>query len=116
METVYGNRYQRNQDIVKIAKLVRQDIKEAVSNGRLPNAKYSVRTKRYAGGQSMLVEVLDAGLPTWNYIDRDCAGNQVRRAVNDRVENLMAAYNYDGSDSQTDYFHVNFYTHVYIPG
>jgi hypothetical protein len=29
-----------------------------------------------------------------------------------KVEALVAAYNFDGSDSMTDYFHVNFYAHV----
>jgi len=38
------------------------------------------------------------------------------RALDTQLEAMISAYNFDGSDSMTDYFHVNFYGHVNIAG
>lgn len=63
-ERSYGYQYDKGGklDTAAIAKLIRQDIKTAVSEGLLPNRwAYSVRTDRYSGGSSIDVRVKNCG-------------------------------------------------------
>lgn len=128
-EIAYGAKYERGRDITEIAKLVRADIKAAIKAGDLPKGtKCSVRVSRFSGGRSLTVTV--KALPginglNWYRLDAEKAephqypGNfpQHARAIyspeGTRVvkllEAMVEAYNFDGSDTQTDYFHVNFY-------
>jgi len=48
-----GPKYKRDLDVKDIAKLVRQDIKDAIKGGELPKGKYGVRISRFAGGCSL---------------------------------------------------------------
>lgn len=62
MSRAYGEKAQQGwRDAADIAKLIRVDIKAAIGAGELPGkpANYSVRTRKYAGGQSIDVEALD---------------------------------------------------------
>lgn len=116
----------RNLDIAEIAKLVRKDLKAAQAAGELPaDATFNVRIERFSGGQSLRVAVL--GMPdTWTYnqpgLEPDYAnyvpahGGQTDEATAAvrKIEGLVFAYNYDGSDSQSDYFNVRFYSSVTI--
>jgi hypothetical protein len=97
MTKTIGTKYEQTKDldIAQIAKLVRQDIAAEVKAGLLPKVKYSVRISRYSMGQSLDVTI-----------------GQADRSPIQRIEAIVFAYNYDGSDSQTDYFDNRFYTHI----
>jgi hypothetical protein len=125
-EVVYGSKYDKSLSRKEIAVRVRADIKEAVKAGELPTAKYSVRIESYSGGGSINVTV--TGLPfevlneERSLADHDqpnvfCRINWMSdkaMAVDAAIDAILAAYNFDGSDIQSDYFHVNFYSHVRI--
>jgi hypothetical protein len=119
-------------DIADIARAVRAGIKADIKAGTLPQGKYSVRLDRFAGGQSLRIEI--SGLQTHKLIvnplraiwERDnpheTPFDQPRKVsapwttegerILKHVESLANAYNFDGSDSQSDYFDVNFYLNV----
>lgn len=116
---IVGAKYQRGANIKDIAKLVRTEIKKA-----LPNFKYSITIERFSGGQAMNIKMVTApngfvfAEENENYHpggwgqdsevwDTSKAYNKVRRTVSQ----IVNAYNYDDSDTQTDYFDVNFYAH-----
>ncbi len=127
-----GGRYLEtmNLDVADVAKLLRADFKAAVAAGRLPRAKYSVRIERYAGGQSIHVEIKDAPVVIVNRArieaemgrraaHDDEAGAWITEAAHQlktKVEEMVAAYNYDRSDPQTDYFDCRFYGSVRFCG
>lgn len=118
-----GTKYDSTRDIKEIAKLVRQDIKAAVKAGDLPKLKASVRISRYSMGQSLDVEIKEVDCPVANpdRVADDLLGvhppnhklcTDEAYAVKDKVQVLVDEYNYDNSDSMTDYFDVNFYCRV----
>ena len=125
----YGNKYNRDLNVAEIAKLVRADLKAAVKAGTLPKGfKASVRISRYSMGQSLDVNVKAApGVTVMNPLrlaheqsgsrevmtrDEMWRHSEAARALLDTVKSIVDAYNFDGSDSQSDYFHVNFYGNV----
>lgn len=119
-----GSKYEttRNLSIVDVAKLVRADIKAAEKAGKLPKGiKVAVRTQKYSGGCSLDVEIQAApGLMICNpervKFDRDFPHGYTKlpllsegaSAVRDAVEALVSAYNYNDSDTLTDYFSYKF--------
>jgi len=126
-EVTYGAKYEDGLDVKEIAKRVRKEIQAAVKAGELPKGlKASVRISRYSGGQSLYVKVtavprdfvvynpervrLDHEEPH-RFHDVPYLTPEAR-AVEKKIEALYGAYNYDGSEPQTDYFNVNFYGHV----
>jgi hypothetical protein len=127
-KTVYGNKYEstRNMTTAEIAKAFRADVKAVTKAGKLPKGlKLSVRTRYFAGGSSIDVTVkgVPAGYPVVNpsYDPEWRAGAPVNdryspefRKVLDTLKALLDAYNFDGSDTMTDYFHVRFYGHVNV--
>jgi hypothetical protein len=71
---VIGHRYEETKglDIVVVARLIRLDIKKAMSAGGLPaGLRVSVRTRRYAYGQGVDALIVDAPFPL-----RDTAGRR----------------------------------------
>lgn len=103
-----GSKYKETKglDIAEIAKLVRAEIKE-----KHPGIKTSVRIERYAGGRSLNVEI--KGVPF--KILSTPEGQRYSLLANDlkkSIEGIVNQYNFDNSDSMTDYFHVRFYTHI----
>jgi hypothetical protein len=125
-ETVYGNKYEatKNMSTTDIAKAFREDVKAAIKAGKLPKGlKLSVRTKYFSGGSSIDVNVtaLPANFPmdNPNYDPEWYAPETMNdpwspelRAAMTLLKSILDAYNYDGSDIMTDYFHVRFYGHV----
>jgi hypothetical protein len=115
-------------DVRDIAKMVRKDIAAEIKAGRLPaGLKASVTIDRFSMGQSIDIHV--TALPVWfrvwdrAFVAFEIATNGRRcydgqrysreaRAVIRRLEGLLAAYNRDDSDSQTDHFDVHFYGNV----
>lgn len=89
-----GAKYDQNLSIVEIAKRVRKDLKAAY-----PKTKFGVTIQRYAGGRSLNVKV------------KATEGLVCRH----KVEEIVDAYNFDKSDMMTDYYHVNYSSHVDIP-
>ena len=72
-ERAYGYKYteQQGKSLAEIAKLMRQDIKQAIAEALLPGkpVKYSVRTETYSGGGSINIEVRD-----WPEAWQECDG------------------------------------------
>lgn len=123
-ERAYGDKYHAAKDLstVEIAKLIRKDIKEHIEKGCLPEGKYNVRSKYFAGGSSIHVYVSNLEHVVYNdeYLyavnnklpvrewPRSCY-TELAKNVLKTVERIANQYNYDGSEVQVDYFDVNFY-------
>ena len=120
-----GTRYDRDRDVKDIAKLLRKDIKAAVKAGSLPRGKYQVRISRYSMGQSISVDASEldgievANMARFRAEARNPAlrhlGTPVGKlksdaayAVEAKLTALMSAYNFDKSDSMTDYYNSAF--------
>jgi hypothetical protein len=126
----YGEKYQRDRDIKEIAKLVRADIKAAIQEKKLPEGKYSVKIDRFSGGQSLSIVVLPLQTPSLIQnpkrvlLEHNNQGHlsgmplytDEGKAFLNTLEAIVAAYNYDGSDSSVDYFNVNFYRSIGFDG
>jgi hypothetical protein len=111
-----------------IAKLIRADIKAAVAEGKLPKAKYSVTTESYSGGSSINIRIQDlpgAWVPLteqerveqearYGYIGHETKLSPEAAAALKIVEGFHWDYNYNGSNSQIDYFDVNYYGHAEV--
>lgn len=127
-ERAYGEKNNGTwRDAADIAKDIRADIKAARQAGEInlpEGAKISVRCSKYSGGQS-----IDVNVTGWvgHRIEVEDAENFwpgfTRREltpeadeVQGRLERIVRAYNWDGSDSQSDYFDVCFYGHVSFDG
>lgn len=126
MTVVYGNKYDRTLDVAEIAKRIRAEIKDQIKRELLPDLKASVRTRRFAGGEAIDVEITAFPCAVLNperlAFERanPLAGCTLPRynarasAALRQIQAIVDGYNYDGSDSQSDYFEVNFYGHVEI--
>lgn len=130
-ERTYGAKYDDKLSTKDIAARVRAEIRAAVKAGTLPAGTYSVRKDHY---RSIVVNISDLGADVFDpeylaggsdYLmgpSRIEGGKLVRpsrytpriNAAVEAVEGMLAAYNHDGSDIQTDYFDVNFYSHVNV--
>lgn len=120
---VEGSNYAQTADldIKEVAKLIRKDLKT-----HYKGYKFSVRISGFSGGQSLGVVIkeipdsLTLYNPEWlqqirttGHYPYDLARNspEAIQLCKD-IRSIVQSYNYDGSDSQTDYFNVRFYTHV----
>lgn len=103
-----------SRDAAVIAKAMREELKAATAGNYLPaGLQYSVTTHKYAGGQSINIEV--RGLTDKDRLhptETDRYGDQAWRPeaeeLRKRVENIHAAFNDDSSNSMRDYFHSTF--------
>lgn len=109
-----GNKYQdtKDLDVKDIAKLIRADLKAV-------NIKASVRIERYSMGKSINVDIITPEEFTVKNpaFDHNIHPAHMRltdeaKTLRDKVTAIVEAYNYDDSDSQIDYFDVNFYSHI----
>lgn len=132
-ETAYGPLYHELTRLTgkdypsaaDIAKLIRADIKRGVANGDLPatfagidggtyDVTYAVTVENYSGGRSINIEV--RGVPEKARLEMrtdfrgyECmADTDDAKALLAKLKTYHWAYNYDGSDSMTDYYHVNY--------
>ena len=110
-----------SMDIKEIAKEIRKDLKKL-----FPACKFSIKIERYAGGQSLNLDLVAATFDAFTEAGEDY--KQVNpysikeskhftaeaKEVLQRAYDLTKKYNYDDSDSMTDYFDVNFYLHMSI--
>ena len=120
----------------EIAKAIRADIKTARAEGLLPNDwKYSVRSSNFSGGCSIDVTVsgpfdeimvhedfskcaINGGCheATRYHAYRNCGGSahltELAESAEMTLKRIHNAYNYDGSEVETDYFDVRYYGQV----
>jgi hypothetical protein len=131
-EKTYGKKYDSSLDAAVIAKKIRQDIKAAVKAGDLPKGlKTSVRLQRYAGGRSIDIKIVHCPVQfvnlarvAWEIENPHKAPffpvgaieehryTEEARVLHGRLKAIHEAYNFDGSDIQTDYSNVNYYGSV----
>lgn len=118
-EITYGNRYDGTLTTTQVAAKVRADVKAAVKAGDLPDTwKFHVRSSYFANGSSIDVAALSPN-PVWTK-DYDVLDpyadivDPVAKDVKARLEAIVRSYNFDGSDTQTDYWHVAFYSNVSV--
>jgi hypothetical protein len=118
-----GSKLNRSLTTTEVAARIRADIKDAVKRGVIRPGKYSVRSKYFSGGSSVDITIKDVDMLIWNAerIISDEANEPSygeplytpwAQELLDNVKSIMNAYNYDRSDSQTDYFDVKFYGNV----
>lgn len=120
-----GPKYEatKGEDTAAIAKRIRSDIKDAIAKGELPKGlKTSVTINRFSGGSSIDVKVV--GLPAGVKLgaeegELDDRGFPAKwskevRSILAVLTPIHKSYNYDDSDSMTDYFSVRFYGSVGI--
>jgi len=117
-DRVYGSEYKADMDIKDIAKEVRKLLK-----AEMPEFKFAVRIDRYAGGQSLHIGIKEvpAGFQfvqeNPNDFERDYRPMVWTKQLRDAQEQARAIgmrFNYDGSDSMTDYFDVNYYCNASV--
>jgi len=127
MQIEYGAKYDRNLITTQIAALIRLDVAKATKTGDLPKGlKVSVKTRYYSGGSSidLTIIALPAEMVVINpeYVAARRRGlsadlhdapmlSEAVRTLTARLDGMMQAYNYDGSDSRMDHFDVRFYGH-----
>lgn len=115
--TQYNSKYNRDLSIADITKAIRADLK-----AEFPGWKFSVRKNRY---NSIAVEIQFAPVslfnPEWvkqtkeeNYCYNEERFSILGKKLWNKIEQIADSYNFDGSDIQSDYFHVNYYLHVTI--
>lgn len=125
-----GAKYDSNLSRKQIAVLVRGEIKAAIKSGAIPaGTKVSVtiggyksvdiRIKAFPGPvESPAFVLARRGFNLWPHDPPFISKGGTDRyapafgAVVDLIEAMLTAYNRDNSDSQTDYFDTNFYSHV----
>lgn len=114
-----GPKYDPDLDVVEIAKRVRKDLKR-----EYPGCKFSVRIQRFSMGRSLDVIIKHADFqvvnpdwvrfrvenPEWRNAKTNAPElyNTEGEALLKRVKEIVRAYNFDDSDSMSDYYHVNF--------
>ena len=114
-----GSKYEgtKRLDVRDIAKLIRKDLKR-----EFPDVKVSLTIDRYAGGSAINCRITDVPFNPLNLlfddsvpgIERQPRYNERGRNLLERVREIMGKYNYDRSESQTDYYDVKFSPYVYF--
>lgn len=122
-----GEKYEATKNLsrVEVAKLIRADIKAAVKSGELPKAKYSVTCSRGTGidvcisGHGIKVYSVER-LKADHFNPHTYSGlswkSEAAAELEAKVGKIRNAYNFDHSDSMTDYFHVRYYGGVDVVG
>lgn len=130
--TVQGDKFEAERDIAEVAKLVRADIKAAISAGLLPfGTKCSVRVERYSMGRNLHVSVTACPIMVanpvyvrWQQANRHASMLEAPPSARDRfspegrhvittLERIVEAYNRRiSSDQPDDYSNVSFYTDI----
>jgi hypothetical protein len=118
-----GSKYEQTKtmDIVQLSKLVKEEL-----NIYFPDWKFSVKTDRFSGGQSLTVNIKE--LPYNPYskekqksleeltdfypIQTDQIYSEQYLNDSKRIRAIVEQYNFDDSDAMVDYFHVRYYSHV----
>jgi hypothetical protein len=120
-----GTKYNKDLSTTQIAALIRLEIKAAVKSGILPKAKYSVRSAHFAGGSSIDIRIKSPSFTImnpkrieletrdsryqWQTYESEPRYTAEASSTLNKIKEILTHYNFDDSDSMTDYFHVNFY-------
>ena len=122
--TFYGEAYDPDLTTKEIAAKIRSILRKLAktSHSPLAGAKVSVTSEYFSGGSAVRVKL---GLPfrvnatEEERQDRARAGEMgyayltpAASAAKKEAEKVHDSFNYDGSNSMIDYFHVNYYGHV----
>lgn len=110
----YGSKYDKNRTTTEEAKLFHADVKTAIKTGALPKGlKLSVKTDYFSGGSAIRVKIVavPAGFVILDPTERTRYSTEAT-TLKRKLESMLNEYNFDGSDTMTDYFHVNFYGSV----
>ncbi len=119
-----GNKYLAGRSTKECAAAIRADIKAAVKAGTLPAGTYSVVMRHHRAITVTISNLqfvtlnrarvaFDAAHPcTYPRDTRLEIHSAMGKALLERVEAMVNAYNRDNSDVQSDYFDVNFYEDV----
>ena len=116
-----GSRYDPHSDIKDDAKVIRSEVGAYIAGGSHVDPaewKHSVRISRFAGGQSVDIS-LTCSKPVYEPGPADAWGN-TRRMTPDAArikadtEAIVASFNRDDSDTQSDHFDVKFYSNVSV--
>jgi Arc/MetJ-type ribon-helix-helix transcriptional regulator len=105
-----GPKYQGYRKVTVVAQDVRRDLKDAVANGELPQGlKFSVKSDS-RGTNAVRVRV--SGTPRTRDENGRLTGEA--KAIYEKVDSIVNAYNRDNSDIMTDYFDVDYYGTVQL--
>jgi hypothetical protein len=126
-----GAKYEQTKGLgrVAIAALIRDDIKAAVRCGALPKAGYSVRCSgssigiRVSKVASASLQIHNPANLVWAHENPHTYPGHAPEAARERYtaeaqailttcDQIAAAYNYDRSEIESDYFDVRFYGHA----
>jgi hypothetical protein len=136
----YGSKYDHDKwlSLTEVAALIRADIKLARKIGKRaaePGAlktvdpigdapaelRFSVRKEQYT--VSGRIDITIRNIPAqWGFTKQERYGEiydaptPALQALANALKEILDAYNYDGSDLDTDYFDVRFYGHVRANG
>jgi len=113
-----GTKYDSSRDVADIAKLVRKELRGAFGTAW----KFSVKIRRFSMGQAIDVEIKATPCCLWTAKPRPvgAVSDQLpelspagRKAI-ETVEGILDSYNRQDIDLMTDYFNVDFYSHVQV--
>lgn len=141
----YGSKYDGYKPLTELNKIFREEIKALRTLGKKLNkvtgtdlalsgsdlsdaiaempATIKVSVRKAQGGSSVYITLKNVPADWWvDAPDFYDASRNVRKAgpklqkLTDALYDLMAAWRYDRSDAQVDYFDTNFYPHVEADG
>lgn len=111
--TTLTQQEKRSLDITEVASMIREQLKK-----ELPKCKFAVTTSRYSMGQSLSVYLMSAPFDvfsgdTFSQVNHFHLKTSERftpeaKAVLLRAVEIAEQFNYNNSDSMTDYYDVNF--------
>jgi|TARA_R100001530_G_scaffold110294_1_gene77603 hypothetical protein len=103
---IIGNKYEqvKDLDIREIAKLIRKDLKQ------FKDCKLNVSISRYANGQTLWVKLKKCDDP--NKLKKEQNYLSICPNFYKQIEDVINQYNFDKSHLQSDYYHVNFSSHI----
>jgi CRISPR/Cas system CSM-associated protein Csm4 (group 5 of RAMP superfamily) len=121
-----GCKYQETKDksLKEIAQLIRKDLKQYTDNCKKLgyDIKLSVKTQYYSMGQTIHVTIQDTNFnlfnSNFNPNEKINDNNEIYtnkfKKLNEVIHTICSQYNYDDSDSMTDYFSTKFYIHTHM--
>lgn len=105
-----GPKYIGRRPVKEVSMDIRRDLKDAVASGELPaGLKFSVKSDN-RGTNAVRVRV--SGAPRTRDENGRLTGEA--KAIYDKVDSIVNAYNRDNSDMMTDYFDVDYYGTVQL--
>jgi len=114
-----GTNYDSNLTKQDIAKMARRYVKK-----QYPTCKFSIRSKQ----NSIYISLVEADFFVVEneklfggkelqinqyYLEEAPISDEAKKMFSD-IKYFLNNYNFDDSDSQTDYFHTNFYSHYSV--